>query len=161
MVEPASAGLFNESIGLIEELQSRLKRSSCVMFALVPDGVEDPIEVTLAEAHLTISSLPLENLAPGLLVDLMCRRPFQLLYEFADGDERFDADCQMHMIVRSSQPMQVCASNATEFIPQDLARQAFDLPAQQRAILLRVPIQMDVEFVVHMAAHVILPVEAG
>lgn len=124
-----------------------------MMLALTGNVVPNPFKVPFAEADDTIAALPLKQLTIDLAIHLVGGEPLQLLDYLAHSDEGFDADDEVDMRVRATDGV---ARDPLEFATlgsDDFVGVGFDLTLQNRCIAFGVPVQVEEDFMVDMAAH--------
>ena len=119
--------------------------------------IEHPVEIALSEADHAIPALPFKRLAVHPLVHLERRCALQFLCQVADAHERLNAQRQMDVRIRPADAVQVGALDSATLFLQGRVGERFKLAAEQRQIALGVPVEMQVDLVLDVAAHERLP----
>jgi hypothetical protein len=124
-----------------------------MVLLLVGDLMQNPFQVIPSKTDHTIPSLPIQELpAPGP-IDFMGATALHLPDKSADCHKGLDVDGQVNM---SS-----CPANAMEMDPfgvpaslNDMGMNLlFNVRAEQREVILSVPVDVEVDFMEDMAGH--------
>jgi hypothetical protein len=110
-------------------------------------------EVLLTEANHAIASLPLEYPGTRVLIRVVRTPTLQCLDQFANGDMWLDVDRQVDMRRGAADAVKIHPLGLPTAIGDEAMDYRFQFGGQHRMVILDMPIEMEVDLVIHMTGH--------